>query len=166
MSKSTSFGYTDTADGGVTTKSFVRANLNWPTDFVITQDGESKALMVNKTSPLDQLEKVRIESSNIADVYKGTSIDPTVYAPSRQGTSIVCQVTDILRVTESTDPTYQVDLPISAHIVLKVPLSTHVTADNVLAVAGRALSCLFNSNSDTSSRVTALLRGSMTPTGL
>lgn len=166
MSKSTSFGYTDTADGGVTTKSFTRANLNWPVDFVITSDGDSKALMVNKTSPLDQLEKVRIESSNIADVYKGTSIDPKVYAPSRQGTSIVCQVMDILRVTDSADSAYQVDLPISAHIVLKVPLSTHVTAANVLTVAGRALSCLFGSNDVTESRVTAMLRGSMTPTGL
>lgn len=166
MSKSTSVGYTDTADGGATTQSFTRANLHWDTDFTVTSDGDSKCLLVNKTSPLDQLEKIRMESSNIADVYKGTSIDPTVYAPSRQGTSIVCQVMDVLRVTDTTDAAYQVDLPLSAHIVLKVPLSTHITADHVLAVAGRALSCLFDSNSTANTRVAAMLRGSMTPSGL
>lgn len=166
MSKSTSFGYTDTADGGATTQSFTRANLNWVTDFVLTADAEGKAMATNRTSPLDQLEKVRIESSPIADVYKGTSIDPTVYAPSRQGVSIVCQVMDILRVSESIDPSFQIDLPISAHIVVKVPLSTYVTAANVESVIGRALSCFYASNDITTDRITALLRGSMTPTGL
>jgi len=166
MSKSTSFGFTDTADGGNTTKSLTRPNLNWAADFVSTSDGDSKILLANKTSPLDQVERIRMEASTIQDIYKGTSIDPTVFAPSRQGLSIVCQVMDILRVTESTVPTYQVDLPISAHIVVKVPLSTYVTADNVLAVAGRAVSCLFNSNDVTNARVTALLRGPMTPPGL
>lgn len=166
MSKSVSVGYTDTVDGAGNTQSFTRSNLHWDADFVVTSDGDSKCLLTNKTSPLDQLEKIRIESSSIADVYKGTSIDPTVYAPSRQGVSIVCQVMDILRVTESTDPTYQVDLPISAHIVLKVPLNTNVTAEHVLTCAGRALSCLFDSNSTASTRAAALLRGSMTPPGL
>lgn len=166
MSKSTSFGYTDTADGGATTQSFTRANLNWPTDFSIISDNDGKVILANKTSPLDQLERIRIESNGVADIYRGTSIDPSAYAPSRQGVSIVCQVMDVLRVTESTDATYQVDLPISAHIVVKVPLSTHVTAANVQAVLGRALSCFYSSNSTATTQIAAMLRGSMTPSGL
>lgn len=165
MAKTTSFGYTDTTDGG-TTRTFTRANLNWPADFVATEKSDKKFQGANKTSPIDQLETVRVQASEIADVYKGTSIDPSVYAASRKGLSVVAQVNDILRVTDSVDTTYQVDLPISCHMVIKVPQNSMITADNVMAVVGRALACCFDSNQITSGRISNLLRGAMTPTGL
>lgn len=121
MSKTASVGYTDTADGGSATRSFTRANLNWPVDFVALEKSDMKFVAANKTSPIDQLETVRVQASEIADVYRGTTIDPSAKAASSKGLSIVCQVNDILRVTETTDPTYQVDLPMSCHMVLKVP---------------------------------------------
>lgn len=166
MSKSVSVGYTDTADGGVTTKSFTRSNLNYSADFVVTEDSANKIVAANKTSPVDQLETFRVQSAKIADVYKGTPISPSAFAPSREGISIVAQVNDVLRVTESTDPSYQVDLPISAHVVVKVPLNALVTADHVQSVIGRALSLFYNSNDATTGRIGNLLRGSVTPSGL
>jgi hypothetical protein len=166
MSKSTSFGYTDTADGGVTTKTFTRANLNHPVDFVPLDVSDMSYRAANKTSPIDQQEIVRVQATEIADIYKGTPIDPSAYAASRKGISIVAQVNDVLRVTESTDATFQVDLPISAHIVVKAPLSANVTAANVEAVIGRALALLYNSNDVTTTRVGNLLRGAMKPSGV
>jgi len=166
MAKTTSLGFTDTADGGATTKAFTRANLNFPVDFSVKTDSESKVLLVNKTSPLDQLESIRVESSNIVDVYKGTSIDPSVYAPSRQGVSIVVQVNDVLRVTDAAVPAFQLDLPISVHTVVKVPLSSYITAADVQTVIGRALAIFYNSNYVTTGRISSLLRGSMLPAGL
>lgn len=166
MSKSTSFGFTDTADAGSATRAFTRANLNWPVDFVVTDKGDMKFQATNKTSPLDQPENIRVQASEISDVYKGTSIDPSAYAANRKGLSIVAQVNDILRVSESTDINYQVDLPLSCHIVLKVPQNSNVTADNVMALAGRALACLFDSDQVTSARIANLLRGAMTPAGM
>jgi len=140
--------------------------LNWPVDFVATEKSDMKVQAVNKTSPLDQLETIRVQASEIADVYKGTSIDPSVYAPSRKGLSIVCQVNDVLRVTETTDAQFLNDLPLSAHLVVKVPQNALVTADMVMALAGRCLAALFDSNQLTSGRIANLLRGAMTPTGL
>lgn len=166
MSKSTTFGYTDTADGGATTKTFTRSNLNHPVDFVPLDKSEMSYKAANKTSPVDQQETLRVQASEIADVYKGTSIDPSAFAPSRKGLSIVAQVNDILRVTETTDATYQVDLPISAHIVVKVPLSANITAANVETVLGRALALFYNSNDVTTGRIGNLLRGAMNPAGV
>ena len=166
MAKTTSFGYTDTADSGSSTRAFTRANLNWPVDFVATEKSDMKFQGANKTSPIDQLETVRVQASEIADVYKGTSIDPSAYAASRKGLSVVCQINDVLRVTDSVDTAYQVDLPISAHMVIKVPQNSMITADNVMAVAGRCLALLFDSNQVTSGRIANLLRGAMTPTGV
>lgn len=166
MAKTTAFGYTDTLDGGSATRTFTRANLNWPLDFVATEKSDMKFQAANKTSPLDQLETVRVQASEISDIYKGTTIDPSAYAGSRKGLSIVGQVNDILRVTDSVDATYQVDLPISCHMVIKVPQNSMITADNVMAVAGRCLALLFDSNQITSGRIANLLRGAMTPTGV
>jgi hypothetical protein len=165
MAKTTSFGYTDTADG-TSTRAFTRANLNWPVDFVPLEKSDMKFQGANKTSPLDQLEVIRVQASEISDVYKGTTIDPSAYAGSRKGLSIVAQVNDILRVTDAAVPDYQVDLPISCHLVIKVPQSSMITADQVMSVVGRALAALFDSNMITSARIGNLLRGAMTPSGL
>jgi hypothetical protein len=166
MSKTTSFGYTDTADSGSATRSFTRANLNWPADFVATEKSDMKFQGANKTSPLDQLETIRVQASEIPDVYKGSTIDPSAYAGSRKGLSVVAQVNDVLRVTDTVDAAYLVDLPISCHMVIKVPQSSMITADQVMAVAGRCLAALFDSNQLTSGRISNLLRGAMTPAGL
>lgn len=165
MSRASSFGYTDTADGGATTKTFTRSNLNFPADFATLDKSEMRYLAANKTSPIDQQETIRVQATDIADVYKGTSIDPSAYAASRKGISIVAQVNDILRVTETTVATYQVDLPISCHIVVKVPLNANITADNVQTVIGRALALFYNSNDVTTGRIGGLLRGAMAPAG-
>lgn len=166
MAKSASFGYTDTLDTGSATRTFTRANLNWPVDFVATEKSDMKFQGANKTSPMDQLETIRVQASEISDVYKGTSIDPSAYSGSRKGLSIVAQVNDILRVTDSVDTTYQVDLPLSAHMVIKVPQNSMITSDHVMALAGRCLATLFDSNQLTSGRIANLLRGAMTPTGV
>jgi hypothetical protein len=115
---------------------------------------------------MDQPEVIRVQASEIADVYKNTRIDPSAYAGSRKGISIVCQVNDILRVTETTDPTYCVDLPISCHMVLKVPQNANITADAIMSTAGRCLATLFDSNQLTSGRIGNLLRGAMIPSGI
>jgi hypothetical protein len=166
MSKTTVVGYTDTADSGSATRSFTRSNLNWPVDFVVTEKSEMKFQAANKTSPIDQLETIRVQASEITDVYKNTGIDPSAYAPSRKGLSILAQVNDILRVTDTVDATFMVDLPVSAHLVIKVPQSSFITPDLVMAIAGRALAALFDSNQLTSGRIANLLRGAVTPTGL
>lgn len=163
MAKTTSFGYTDTAAGGVTTKNLVRASLNYAVDFVALDKSEMRFVGANQTSPVDQQESIRVQASEIADVYKGTAIDPSAYAPSRQGISVLAQVNDILRVTDSVDTTYQVDLPISCHIVVKIPKNANITAANVQTVVGRAVGLLFNTNDDTTSRIAALMRGACTP---
>lgn len=166
MAKTTTFGYTDTADGGATTKSLTRCNLNYSADFVAQDKSDKRFVGANKTSPIDQLETIRVQATDIPDVYKGTTIDPAVYAPSRKGLSLVCQVNDILRVTDTVDASFMADLPISCHIVMKVPSSSFITAAQVETVLTRAISLFYNSNSVLTDRIGSLLRGSTTPTGL
>lgn len=163
MPKTTSFGYTDTTPAGGATKELTRPNLNFNVDFAKTEDSENKCILTNLTSPYDQPESMRFELADIKNIYNGTSIDPSVYAPSRAGISLLCQVNDILRVTDSEDSTYQVDLPISVHFVVKMPKSQYITAHDIESVVARCVSSMYETDSDGVSRLDALVRGSMVP---
>lgn len=166
MPKTTSFGYTDTTPAGGATKTLTRPNLNYGADFAKTEDSENKCIITNLTSPYDQPESIRFEVADVKNIYNGTNIDPSVYATSKAGISLVCQVNDILRVTDSADSTYQVDLPISAHFVIKMPKSQYITAGDIEKVVARCVASMYDTDSVGTSRIDALVRGSMVPSTL
>lgn len=166
MPKTTSFGYTDTAPTGGATKTLTRPNLNYATDYAKVEDSENKCVLTNLTSPYDQPESMRFELADIKNIYNGTSIDPSVYAASRAGISLVCQVNDILRVTDTENSTFQVDLPISVHFVIKMPKSQYITASDIEKVVARCVASMYDTDSVGTSRLDALVRGSMVPSTL
>lgn len=163
MSKLTSFGYTDTPPAGGATKAFTRPNLNYAANFSVMVSTDNKAVITNLTTPVDQPETIRWQESNIANIYDGTTIDPSVYATSKQGISLVSQVNCILRVTDSVDPTFQVDLPIAVHMVVKLPKSQYITSANLQTVMARCVAAYFDTDSDGVTRIDKLVRGSMLP---
>lgn len=163
MSKTTSFGYTDTAPAGGATKALTRPNLNYAANFSVTASTDSKAIITNLTTPVDQPETIRWQESNIANIYDGTTIDPSVYATSKQGISVVAQVNSILRVVDSVDATFQVDLPISVHMVMKLPKSQYITSANIQTAIARCVAAYYETDSDGVTRIDKLVRGSMLP---
>lgn len=163
MSKITSFGYTDTAPAGGATKALTRPNLNYSVNFAKNEDSDRKAVITNRTSPIDQQETFRFQLTDVSNIYTGTSVDPSVFATSKAGVSVVSQVNDILRVTDSVDPSYQVDLPMSVHMVIKMPKSQFITSANIETVVARCVASLYDTDSTGVSRIEALVRGSMLP---
>lgn len=160
MAKILNKGYTDSV---VTTKNVAVPDLNWTTDFKVKQDEPTEAILANVTSPLDRPESIRFGYTDIKDVYKGTSIDPSVYAPTRRGMQILAQVNDIYSVSSDTDATYRIDLPVSAHVVIKIPACELLTADVVNALALRAVATLYNKTVVTSEKLAAMTRGVLIP---
>lgn len=164
MAKSTSLGYTDTPIEGVTELPFARGLVNFKQDFRVKSDQPGKEIVLsNITSPLDRPEKIRIAYSEVANVYANSGIDASVCAPTKQGVSILVQETNVLTVSDSTDPDYRVDLPVSYHLVVKVPSSEFISAADIQTGIGRLLSSLFDTGVSTTSRLEAILRGSLSP---
>lgn len=162
MSYSINTGYTDTV---TTTKNVAIPDLSYVSDFTVTTDTAKEAILTNITSPMDRVETIRFGSTDIKDVYTGTGIDPAFMAPSHKGVSIVMQMNDIWRYCDATNLALpQIDLPISAHIVLKVPKTSYVTADQFLSALTRAFSLAFATGSVTSTRLYSLLKGALDPT--
>lgn len=162
MSKSLGFSYSDTAFGAPATLNFVRANTNYGVDWAEKQRTAGETVIVNVNSSNDRPEKIRIAYSEVKDVYANSGIDPAYYAPSRKGISLVSQITEVGRITESIDGSF-VDVPISAHIVIKAPAHELITATVIETVLKRLLSSLYNDNVTTSTRLAELLKGAVTP---
>lgn len=159
-------GYTDTPIEGVTTLSLTRGLVNFGADFKERSDEPNEVIITNLTSPLGQPETFRWSFSEISDVYKNTTIDPTLRYPTKKGVNVLCQLNDTWKITDSNDPTFEALIPVSAHLVLKVPSCEAVTAEQVIGLVGRLVSGLFDTGSSESTRLKALLRGSLEPSDI
>lgn len=167
MTREIKNGFTDTPVSGVSTLTFPRAVLNIKQDFRVKSNNNGKeVILTNITSPIDRPEHIRLAYTDVANIYNGTGIEPSVASPTKKGVSVLAQVTDVLSVSDTADADFRIDLPMSAHLVIKVPSSEYVTAAQVQTVLGRLLSSLFDTGVSSTSRLEAILRGSLEPTEL
>lgn len=166
MAKALSKNYTDTAISGVSSLNFARGLLNFGADFKVKSDEPGEVILTNLTSPVIYPEKMRISTSDVSNVYSGSSIEASLYSPTKRGTSVLIQMTEIWKVTDDTDTSYEVALPVSAHLVIKVPNHELVTPEAVQTLVGRLISGLYDSGSTQTTRLSALLRGSLKPSDI
>lgn len=139
--------------------------LAWTTDFALTTEDADKSVVTNIQCPVDQPETMRWQISDVANVYNGTGIDPSVFATSKRGVSLLVQVNDIFRVADADKPGFQMDLPVSTHIVVKIPKSQYITSEMIQQVVYRNISALLG-NAWGTDRLEQLVRGALTPPGL
>lgn len=165
MAKVVDLGYTDTALATPVELKLARPSINFAADWAIQQNNNGKQVaIVNRTTPLGTVpEKFRFSIANVANVFTGTSVQPTIHVPNKRGVSLLAQLTECWVITDDEDASYRQELPISAHIVLKVPMSEFVTGARIEALIGRLVSGLYETGLDTTSRLDGLVRGSLAP---
>lgn len=166
MAKVFSLGYTDTVIDGVTVLAFPRGLVNYGADWSVKNNGNgSEVTLIHSTGSDLSVppEKIRYSYAPIANIFAGTGVEPTSFVPNRKGVSLLAQITQVWVITDDADPTYRVELPVSAHLVLKVPLSEYVTAARIEALNGRLMSGLYETGSLTTERFDKLIRGSLAP---
>lgn len=166
MSKVVSVNHTDTPISGVTELSLERGLVNYGADFKVKVEMADSVILTNLTSPITAPEQFKFSVQDVANVYTGTAVDPNFYSPSKKGVSLLAQCNEVWTVTDTEDSTYQVELPVQAHIVLKVPKNENITPAMVEALLGRVVSGLYETGSEGTTRLQAMLRGSMKPSDL
>lgn len=160
MAADAMFGYEDSKSSSPLSFTDI-PNLDYSSDFAVAEQTAKQVIMVNTTTPVDQVESLKFSIQDVNNIYANTNIDPTLYAPSKKGKSVVCSLQDTARITNSTTNTH-VDYPIKAHFVLQFPVSTSISASDMLKVAKRMFALAFN-GANTNARLNELMRGVMKP---
>lgn len=163
MAKTLNKGFDST--GEVMDKTLAIAGFKYPDEFRVKSESPDEAILVNVTSPMDRLEKLRFAYSEVADVYKNTSIDSSVAAASKRGVQILAQASETWSLTDAADPEYRVDLPVTAHIVVKVPACEYISETDILELLGRTVGGLYDGTT-AQWRLSDLVRGALVPKGL
>jgi hypothetical protein len=167
MTKTLSMGYTDTPVEGVTALTFPRAILNFKEDWRVKSNNNGKEIILtNLKAPVDRPETIRIARSEVTNVFSGSPVEPTIYTSSKKGASLLIQHISVPTATDSTDSSFRVDEPIKIHVVAQARNSEFITAQVLIDHLGRLISALYDSGVDNTSRLDALLRGSLVPSEL
>lgn len=145
------------------TLTFPRAPLNFGADFSIKESKANEVVLTNIRADIDRPETIRLSWSTLTDVYRNSSIDPSVYAPSRKGVNVLAQVTNVLSISPSANSEARVDIPVSTHLVIKTGAQAEITADVIITQVSRLLSSLFETGKTDTSRLEAILRGALVP---
>lgn len=166
MSTQTSYGYADSAIAGYVAKTLTLAPINFGVDWRVSSQSPNEVILTDLTAPLDQPETIRLAFTPVADIYKNTGIEMSNRLASKAGVSIVCQHNSVMKITESTDPTYNVLVPMKEHIVLVVPVSAAVTPEQIITNICRMTAGLFETGQNSTTRLKGILRGSLVPSDL
>lgn len=164
MSKQISTSLADTPISGVTAPSITLPVLNYDADFRLKAvSAANEVVMVNTTTSLDEDEQIRMAVSDISDIYKNAGISCDSIISNKQGYSLLVQLTKTVKIVDSTDATYTAHVPISAHMVIKIPKHEAITNAVIMDTVKRLVSSLYEGGTV---KALALLKGAVSPKGL
>lgn len=143
---------------------------HFPTTFAKREASAGESVLVNTGSPTDRLEVVRTAIKDIKNIYNGTGIIPGFQSPNQTGRQLLVQINETWAKVDSSDASYRQDLPVQAHLVIKLPNEALISENDVVELIGRLVGLLSESDGSAvptiTSRLVALLRGALTPAGL
>lgn len=162
MAKVVSYGYKDTPISDPENIT-IKLATNFGADFRTRVDDPDEAVLTNLTAPQGRPEKYRWAYSEIPDVYRNTDIEPALRNQTKGGVQVLCELTDTWSVTDTEDATFNVALPVKAHIVLRIPNTDYLQVEQVQYLINRLIAGLYDQGSASTERLAALLRGSLKP---
>lgn len=156
MAKTSKFGFTNRTQ--LETKAqFPIAELDLLSNYAKREDEPDNCVLVNKTTPLDQAERIAYRCRTMKKVNTDIAIQNP--APVTDAIQYSIRVDELLRTT--SDDGKIVDEPIVASLTIQQPLSSNMTTTVVLETVGRLLSACFTAGGYT--RFDDLARGGMEP---
>lgn len=142
---------------------------NWTADYRVAADKAGDVELVCIKTPLDATSQAIFKSSTVPNIYKGigASIPTGLRDAMVTGVKLLNQRNEIWTKSDSTDTVYRVNKPVSCHIVLQVPNDELITVDEVQGLINRTCGQLYEIvDSKGTTRLAAMLRQALTPTGM
>lgn len=165
MAEVISYGCNDTAISGVTPPVNLAKGLpNFGVDWSQESSKNGDMVLKNNTSPRSQQERLRYSMVDIGNIYSGTGIATAYQSPDVRGHSLLVQSNLVIKKYDDADSSIQVELqPIQMHTVVRFGNADFITADVIEDVLARHVAAFYDSGSTATTRLNALIRGSLKP---
>lgn len=138
------------------------------TDLAVVKSDGVETIFTDTTSAVDRHRTIRLGSSNIPNIYAGSDVDKPYQANSTQGRQLLGTIKDVWSLTDSADPKFRVDLPVTCNITLKFPMCEYITQEALLGLLSDTVSALYTTGTteNAMSLIEPLSRGATNPKGL
>lgn len=133
-------------------------------DYAVVSDNGNECRITDIAAGMETPRTVRYAAQDVANIYSGTDIDPSAYAPVRRGKSVVIQTSLNVKVTDANDPAFLVLLPVQIHTVVKVPITDYLTAGNLNEILRNHFGDIITKADE--DRLPRMLRGALKPSEL
>lgn len=118
-------------------------------DFAVKSISPDTFTMTNMVSPIAFPENVEINVAKINNVYANTGIDPTLYTPTKRGTSVRVQLRETWTYADSSDPSKPMyAMPVSASLHIRVPNNDIIALSDIRALFKRLLAAAYTDGED------------------
>lgn len=108
-----------------------------PASYALTTDDPGKCVLKNTTSPIDQVEVLTYQASDIKAV---NQTEKNMYPPQvEDGRTVTVKLEDKIRLTSSVDDTFMVDLPVSCNISWRFTKNAQVSASDLFLMLARVV---------------------------
>lgn len=164
MAITANFGFNDTTNSSAAQPALNPTVLNYGSDYRVISDDDSSCLITNIKTPVDQPDTIRVATQDVANIYSNTSLKANQISAARQGVSVVLQENSVYKVIDTDLPLAATYLPVSMHLVLKVPTGYSIPEADLISQIKRLLGALYEE--DGTFRIQTLVKGAVKPKNL
>lgn len=119
-------------------------------DYLWEKEEPGEAILRAVVGSMDQPNRIRYATSSIPNLFAGQSAVAAVAGQSTIGTSILIQVQEAWKIYDAADANVAPHFfPVSAHMVLKVPVTELVGSTALSGLVLRLLGATFRNGTDT-----------------
>jgi len=148
----------DLLDSAMTPRGYDGTGTLTAVPYVLRTDNPGETVYQNVLCNIDQPNYVKFSAAAVPDMFKNIALSPIEGQAGIQGLNYLVQVAETWAMRDgiATPSAY---LPVSAHIVLKLPQHVAVDATAVAGLVCRLLGALCGTNQDLPSGLGSILHG-------
>lgn len=131
--------------------------------FALVEDEPTSCSLINNESQVDLGEKLTYNCMTINNVASG--LDNMHPSSVKTGVQYQIKLDEQLSVTDSTNPTFREDLPVTAYITIRHPKNGNITASDVDTIVKRLLAACYKQTGESiETRFSDLMKSALRPT--
>lgn len=145
----------------------VNATTPTYTSFGVKVDEPSECILTNLSTPIGRDETIRYANFDVDNIYRNTGILPSEQQPVKSGVKVVCSIRQNWELAAETGDSVEAPayiLPVTAQLTLTLPKNNYIATTDLEKIMLQVVGAMYDSEG--SSKLASLVRGSMKPAGM